>query len=119
MGNLLFCRGLAQRKMNTDTTNRIRESARSIEKFRALDMDEQRWLEPLVTKTTKTCLNILDAIAHQPLTYEEIAQLCDLHPTTVKQILNALNEGGCSIDLRERGAFAPTGRSRNLAYKPS
>ncbi len=103
--------------MNQDTINRLKESAQSIEKFRNLHPQEQAWLEPLLHQTVKTALNILDTIANNPLTYIEIADICELHPTSVKQILNALSEGGTNIDLSEKTAFAPTGRPRNLARR--
>lgn len=65
----------------------------------------------------RTALNILDAISNNALIYEEIADICELHINSVKQILSALNEGGCLIDMREKTAFAPTGRPRNLARR--
>jgi response regulator of citrate/malate metabolism len=103
--------------MNDSTVKRLVAAAPSIEKFRNLNPSEQQWLEPMLHKTAKTALNILDAIANNPLAYEEIADICELHPTTVRQILNALAQGGCRIDLSEKTAFAPTGRPRNLARR--
>ncbi len=103
--------------MNQDTINKLKSIAPSIEKFRNLHLDEQIWLEPCLHKTARTALDILDAIANNPLTYQEIADLCELHPTSVKQILNALDDGGCIINLSETTAFAPTGRPRTLARR--
>jgi response regulator of citrate/malate metabolism len=103
--------------MNSETTKKLVRLAPSIEKFRNLQPDEQEWLLPCLHKTAKTALNILDAITQNPLTYQEIANECELHVNTVRQILYALNEGGCRISLDERTAFAPTGRPRNLARR--
>lgn len=103
--------------MNQDTINRLKDAATSIDKFRNLNPSEQAWLTPLLNPTAKTALNILDTIANSPLTYQEIADICELHPTSVKQILNALDDGGCRIDLSEKTAFAPTGRPKNLARR--
>jgi hypothetical protein len=58
--------------MNTNTINRLKSAAPSIEKFRNLKPTEQQWLEPLLTKTAKTALAILDTIESSPLTYEAI-----------------------------------------------
>ena len=103
--------------MNQNTIERLKIAAPSIEKFRNLHPDEQIWFEPMLSQTIKTALNVLDAISNTPLTYEEIANICELHPTSVKQILSALDDGGCRIDLSEKTAFAPTGRPRNLARR--
>ena len=103
--------------MNESTIERLIDAAQAIEKLRNLHSSEQQWLEPILTKTTKTALNILDAIANTPLSYEEIADICELHPTTVRQILYALKDGGCNIDLSTKTAFAPTGRPRTLARR--
>lgn len=103
--------------MNTNTTKYLKEIARFVEKFRNLHPDEQEWLEPLLRNNVKTALNILDAISNTSLSYEEIANICELHPTTVKQMLSALSEGGCTIDMSEKTAFAPTGRPRTLARR--
>lgn len=103
--------------MNTNTIKRLKDAAPSIEKLRHLHPEEQAWLAPMLTRTTKTALLILDAISQSPLTYEEIADTCELHINSVKQILWALNEGGCAIDMDERVAFARTGRPRKLARR--
>jgi hypothetical protein len=103
--------------MNEVTLAKLRDATPSIEKFRELCPEEQKWLYPLLTQSTCTALDILEAITHQHLSYEEIAAEVGIHPTSAKQILGALMDGGCSIDLREKGAFAPIGRSRNLVRK--
>lgn len=103
--------------MNSNTIERLKASAPSIEKFRNLHPDEQQWLEPMLSKTMKTALAVLDAISNTALTYQEIADECELHINSVKQILSALNEGGCCIDLSDKTAFAPTGSPRNLVRK--
>ena len=103
--------------MNQNTIERLKLAASSIERFRNLHPDEQRWLEPMISQTMKTALDVLDAINNNPLTYQEIADICELHINSVKQILSALNEGGCVVNLSEKTAFAPTGRPRNLARR--
>jgi response regulator of citrate/malate metabolism len=103
--------------MNQDTITKLKALAPSIEQFRNLQPQEQEWLLPCLHQTARTALGILDTITNQALTYEEIANICQLHPTSVKQILNALDDGGCRISLNEKTAFAPTGRPRNLARR--
>lgn len=103
--------------MNTDTINRLKNAAPSIEKLRHLQPEEQDWIYPLLNKTIKTALFILDTISGSPLTYEEIADACELHINSVKQILSALSEGGCAIDMTDQVAFARTGRPRKLARR--
>lgn len=103
--------------MNTGTIKRLKLAAPSIEKFRHLESEEQAWVKPLLSKTTQTALLILDSIEQTSLTYEEIADACELHVNSVKQILSALAEGGCSIDMNDRMAFARTGRPRKLARR--
>lgn len=103
--------------MNQVTINYLKKSAPSIERFRQLHPEEQKWMEPLLNHRTKTALNILDAISNTPLSYQEIADICELHINSVKQVLNALQDGGCRIDMSEKSAVAPTGRPRNLARR--
>ncbi len=103
--------------MNQDTINRLKEMAPSIEKLRNLQPGEQEWLEPLLHSTTKTALAILNSIVNTHLTYQEIADECELHVNTVKQYLYALSDGGCLIDMTQRTAYAPTGRPRNLSRR--
>ena len=103
--------------MNQNTIERLKAAAPNIEKFRNLHPDEQQWLEPMLSQTMRTALAVIEAISSTALTYQEIADECELHVNSVKQILSALNEGGCRIDLRDKTAFAPTGRPRNLARK--
>ena len=103
--------------MDQTTIRRLKENAAAIERIRNLHPDEQAWLVPCLNRRILTSLNILDAIANNPLTYEQIADICELHPTSVRQILGALSEGGCSISLSEKTAFAPTGRPRTLARR--
>ncbi len=103
--------------MNTDTVNRLKNVAPFVEKFRNLSPDEQEWLEPMLKNNLKTALDILDTITDSPMTYQAIATTLQLHPTTVTQMLNALAEGGCRIDLKKKTAFAPVGRPRTLARR--
>ncbi len=88
--------------MNQSTIERLKLAAPSIEKFRQLHPDEQIWIEPLMNQTTKTALDILDAIANTPLTYEEIANTCELHINSVKQINLNSPSGRRGEDRHER-----------------
>lgn len=105
--------------MNVDTIERLRNTATLIEKFRNLESKEQEWLLELLSvgKSAVLTLNILDAIAHQPLTFKEIAKTCECHPQTVSQILNAVADGGIAIQMQKKTAYAPTGRPRKLVQK--
>ena len=103
--------------MNQDTIDKLKAIAPSIERFRNLHPDEQKWLIHLLSPTTLAALNMLDAIANQPMTFDEISKIVERNPQTVSQTLNALNEGGVNIDLTEKTAFAPTGRPRKLARR--
>lgn len=103
--------------MNQVTIKKLKESALAIEKFRALAESEQEWLKPMLGKSTLLALRILDAIAENPLSFEEIASECDCSKQTASQILNALEQGGMTIQLGLIGAFAPTGRARKLARR--
>lgn len=105
--------------MNQTTAKKLTTGARAIEQFRTLAEPEQEWLTQLllVGKSALLALRILDAIAARPLTFEEIAIECECHPQTVSQILNALADGGMTLQLDETSAFAPTGRPRKLARR--
>ncbi|MBW4677664.1 MAG: hypothetical protein KME52_27795 [Desmonostoc geniculatum HA4340-LM1] len=103
--------------MNRDTCQKLRDAALSIEKLRSLHDSEQEWLLPLLGKSVLLALKILDAIAFDALTFEEIASECDCSKQAVSQILNALEQGGMSIQIQESSAFAPVGRLRKLAKR--
>lgn len=105
--------------MYKPTSDRLKGGALFIEKFRTLADSEQEWLMELlkVGKSALLALRILDAISDNPLTFEEIADICECNPQTVSQILNALEQGGMTIQLNEFSAFAPTGRLRKLARR--
>jgi len=103
--------------VNSDTINRLKQIAPFVEKFRNLHPDEQQWLEPLLKNNVRTALSILDIIANNPMTYQAIANSLELHHMTVCQMLNALAEGGCRIDLKKTTAYAPIGRPRTLARR--
>ena len=102
--------------MNQDTLERLRIAAPSIEKFRRLSPEEQAWLTPLLSAAVVSALGMLDAIEHEPLTFEEIGRITGRNPQTVAKILNVLSEK-IGINLTEKSAFAPTGRPRKLARR--
>lgn len=103
--------------MDEAAKERLVEIAGAIEKFRQLDSQEQEWLYPLLSRNVKTTLEILDAISGKMKSFEEIALLVGLHPHTVSEKLNALAQGGVSINMTATGAVARTGRPRKLARR--
>lgn len=105
--------------MDKNSTDRIADLADYIQRFRELDPDEQHWIAELMKngRLVRTTLNLLDAIADDCLAYEEIADTCELHPNTVKQIIYALSNGGLDIYEQKTGKWiAPLigGRPRKL-----
>lgn len=107
--------------MNKDTCDRIADLAIYIQKFRELDKTEQSWIAELLKngRMVRTVLNLLDCIENQALTYQEIADDCQLHINTVKQIIYALSDGGIGISEQKTGRWiSPVGgRSRKLRKK--
>lgn len=103
--------------MDSVAIHKLKERADAIAKFRELTIEEQEWIFPLLSRGIQATIELLDIISEKPLTYEEIADELDIHPTTVTQKLNALAAGGYPLDLTDVSAFAPTGRPRKLARK--
>lgn len=103
--------------MDDSVRNRLAIHALSIEDFRNLDEHEQRWLFPLLSKSVRTTIEMLDLISEQKLSFEEIATMLSISHHTVTQKLNALLAGGMTIDMSETTAYCPTGRPRKLARK--
>lgn len=103
--------------MDERVRNRLIEQALAIEKFRNLHAEEQDWLFPMLNRSIQTTIDILDAIANERKTFEEIAGDLGIHPQTVSQKLNALANGGMALDLSQTAAYAPTGRPRKLARR--
>lgn len=108
--------------MDEKSIERVEELAEYIDRFRQLENDEQVWIAELLKngRLVRTCLNVLVAIATESLTYQEIADICDLHVNTVKQIVYALQKGGVDILEQKTGKYiAPGvgGRSRRLNRK--
>lgn len=103
--------------MNTDTRDKLIENAGLIEKFHNLHPAEKDWLFPLLNRSIRTTVEMLELIAQERRSFEEIAGLINCHPQTVSQKINALIEGGMLIDLSAKGAIAPTGRPRKLARR--
>ncbi len=103
--------------MDTKLRERLTEHALAIEKFRNLDLQEQEWLRPMLSRGFKSTILLLDEIAEERKTFEEIAIALGINAATVAQKLNALLQGGIAIDLSATAAFAPTGRPRKLARR--
>lgn len=96
---------------------RLTNYAESYAKFLELEEKEREWLFPLLSRGTKTTVQILQLIAEQPMTFEELADEVGCCPTTVTQKLNALSKGGFGIEMTDTTASAPTGRPRKLVRR--
>lgn len=103
--------------MDVRTRDRLIEQAIAIEKLRSLEEQELEWLLPLLNRAIASTLDILEAIAHDKRTFEEIATIVSCSAETVSQKLNALERGGIALDLSDTVAYAPKGRPRKLARK--
>jgi DNA-binding transcriptional ArsR family regulator len=103
--------------MNRDTIKRLKDDVPFLIKYRALHKDEQKWIEPLLKRSIRTALQILDKISFNPLPYQQIADKVGLHHATVSQILNALADGGLRVILSKETAYAPIGRPRELVRR--
>ena len=105
--------------MDKNSTEAITALTDYIERFQSLRESEQTWLAELLThgKLVKTVLNVLDSIEYEAKTYQEIADECELHPNTVKQIIYALIYGGFDIYEQKTGKYicpVKGGRPREL-----
>ncbi|MBD2006468.1 MULTISPECIES: hypothetical protein [Cyanophyceae] len=102
--------------MEKATAERLTELAPKLGKFLDLHPDEQEWLLPLLGKAERRAVLILEEINNHPLTFKEIGALTDTHPTTVKQILTALSNGGLNFRVSKTGRWSTPvgGRNRKL-----
>ena len=101
--------------MNEQTKAYIKECVPSIWKYWELHPEEQEWLYPLLHKSIRSAIAVLEAISDKPQNYSEIAAITELSENTVKQITYALAEGGIGIQIFSEGrAYCPLGRPRKL-----
>ncbi len=102
--------------MNETTKEYIRECGPSIQKYWNLHPEDQIWIFPLLNKSIRSAIAVLEAISDQPRTYSEIAKITSLAENTVKQLTYALGEAGIGIQIfSEDRAYCPLGgRKRNL-----
>ena len=102
--------------MDQVTVDRLRELAPLLQKFLDLHPDEQEWLMPLLGRAERRAVAILLEIDNHPLTYRQIGELTTTHPSTVKQTLNALSEGGMDFKVDRSGRWLTPngGRKRKL-----
>lgn len=102
--------------MNEQSKAYIKECCSSIQKYRELHPKEQEWLYPLLNKSIRSAIVVLEAISDQPQNYSEIAAITELSENTIKQITYALAEGGIGIQIFSEGrAYCPCGgRPRNF-----
>ncbi|MDF0556373.1 HTH domain-containing protein [Kamptonema sp. UHCC 0994] len=103
--------------MHDDQREKICALAKTIYKFQSLEDSEKKWIKPLLSRGIVKTLEMLDLIEGNTLTFEEIADDLQIHPTTVTQRINALIEGGYPISLNGKTAIAATGRPRKLAKR--
>lgn len=101
--------------MNEQTKAYIKECGLSIRKYWELPPEEQEWLYPLLNKSIRSAIVVLEAISDKPQNYSEIAAITELNENTIKQITYALAEGGIGIQIFSEGrAYCPLGRPRTL-----
>jgi hypothetical protein len=105
--------------MHSEIYERIQDLALYIERFRELDPEEQSWLKELLKngKTVLNCLELLETIENQSLTYYEMGEALGCNWQTAKQRLNALVLGGIAIKEERDGRFISPligGRPRRL-----
>jgi hypothetical protein len=102
--------------MDTVTVERLTRLAPQIKKFMDLHPDEQEWMILIVGRAEKRAIAVLEAIQGAYLTYQQIAEEVDCHPTTVKQILYALDAGGIPLKTDKTGRWSTPvgGRNRRL-----
>jgi response regulator of citrate/malate metabolism len=103
--------------MEDKVRERLTNYAESYAKFLELEEKEREWLFPLLSRGTKTTIQILELIAEQPMTFDELAAEVGCCATTVTQKLNALSKGGFGLEMTDTTAFAPTGRPRKLVRR--
>lgn len=102
--------------MDKVTVDNLTRLAPKIQQFLDLHPDEQAWLYPLLGRAEKRAISVLEAIQGHYLSYEEIAQETDSNVSTVKQILNALSNGGINFNVDKSGKWSTPkgGRNRRL-----
>jgi hypothetical protein len=108
--------------MNKDVVERIKDIAIYIDRFRELEPDEQSWLKELLKngRLVLSLLEILENIETKGMTYYEIADQVGNSFHSIKQKLQALEEGGLDIRTGRDGRFISPkvgGRPRNLKRK--
>ena len=102
--------------MNEDTKAYIKECGLSIQKYWELHPAEQAWLYPILQKSVRSAIAVMETISVQPRNYEEISKITNLNKNTVKQLIYALSDAGMGIKFfNEDKVYCPIGRkSRNL-----
>jgi len=100
--------------MNESTAEKITNMAKSIDYFRRLPEKDKKQLYPLLDRTAKRAIDILEAIENGQRSYQSLANEMSLSVNTVKQIVYALSFGGISIDFSDGKARAIVGRHPKL-----
>ena len=105
--------------MHQEAIDKLYERGKAIAYFLSLEPEEQEQVWPLLSRGVIVTLKLLDAIAEEPRTYEELAAIVGNHPTTISQKLNVLAEF-IHIEFGENTAYTPSeygGRPRRLAKR--
>jgi len=101
-------------QMNEQTKAYIKECGPSIRKYWELHPEEQKWLYPLLHKSIRSAIAVLEAISDQPRNYSEIAAITELSENTVKQITYALADVGIQVFSEGRAYYPLGGRPRKF-----
>lgn len=80
--------------MNKDTAERLKSLVDCFDFFLELHPDDQDKLLPLLGRSERRTIEMLFLIQGKFLTYEQIASELELHISTVKTTLYALQAGG-------------------------
>lgn len=102
--------------MDKITSDRLAKLAPALGQFLELHPDEQAWLYSLLGRAERRAIAVLECIQGNYLSYEEIVEQCDSHPSTVKQVLYALSDGGINfrVDSSNKWMTPQGGRNRKL-----
>lgn len=103
--------------MDVLTIKKLESIAPKLHEFLELDKAEREWLLPMLARSIRDTIKLLEIIESEPKTYEDLANEVGLHFNTVKQKLLALKRGGFPIFMDESVAVCETGRRRVLSRR--
>jgi hypothetical protein len=103
--------------MEKITSGRLTLVAKSLQKFFLLHPEDQAWLFPLLGRAERRAILIMEALEGTYKSYEELGKDVGIHPSTAKQILYALSNGGVNFEVTKTGKWSVpvrTGRRKKL-----